>query len=326
MPLGGNGLKGAPGVRRNEPNSGMRLMIVLTAISVVLFTFGARESSSGGVFTTIRGAVSVVTTPVRYLGAAVTAPFQGLGNIFSNLTANQETLSDLKAENEKLQAENSKLQESQKTAERLESLLALQSTYNLTSVAARVISGPTDSWSQSVTIDKGTTSGLAVGMAVTDSNGVLGQITECGATSATVRLITDENSGVSCMIQSTRAQGMLQGSADGSLRLTLVSVDQTVKVGDNVVTSGLGGVYPKGLPVGKVTSVSKSDGALYYDIDVQPLASTSTTEEVLVITSLSEDQKASSEDISSADAQDTTTSASAASSDSSADSSASTGQ
>ena len=316
MPLGGNGLKGAPGVRRNEPNSGMRLMIVLTAVSVVLFTFGARESSSGGVFTTIRGAVSVVTTPVRYLGVAITAPFQGLGNVFSNLTANQETLSDLKAENEKLKAENSKLQESQKTAERLESLLALQSTYNLTSVAARVISGPTDSWSQSVTIDKGTTSGLAVGMAVT----------ECGATSATVRLITDENSGVSCMIQSTRAQGMLQGSADGSLQLTLVSVDQTVKVGDNVVTSGLGGVYPKGLPVGKVTSVSKSDGALYYDIDVQPLASTSTAEEVLVITSLDEDQKASSEDISSADAQDTTTSASSASSDSSADSSASTGE
>jgi rod shape-determining protein MreC len=157
-----------------------------------------------------------------------------------------------------------------------------------------------------VTIDKGTSAGLAVGMPVTDSNGAIGQIVKCGPTSSTVRLITDENSAVSAMIQSSRAQGVLRGSVDGTLHLTLVRTDQMVEVGDTVVTSGLGGVFPKGLPVGKVLSVERTSGSLYYEIEVEPLSSTEGFEEVLVITSLTEDQKATTADVAEADQQDTT--------------------
>ena len=106
------------------------------------------------------------------------------------------------------------------------------------------------------------------------------------------------------MVQSSRAQGMLKGSADGTLHLTLISTDQTVNVGDTIVTSGLGGVFPKGLPLGKVSSVNRSDGALYYDIEVDPASSTENFEEVLVITSLTEEQEATSSDIAEADSQD----------------------
>ena len=80
--------------------------------------------------------------------------------------------------------------------------------------------------------------------------------------------------------------------------------DQTVKAGDTVVTSGLGGVFPKGLPLGTVTNVSKRSGALYLEIEVQLLSTTENYEEVLVITSLTEGQEATSEDIVAADAQD----------------------
>ena len=259
---------------------------------------------SSGPLEAVRGAFTVVTSPVRYLGATISLPFQGLGNVFTNLTSNQETLSDLKAENERLQARNAELEESEQTAKRLQDLLNLQDSYSLQSTGARIISGSTDSWSSTVTINLGSSSGLTVGMPVMASNGVIGQIVECGATSSTVRLINDENSSVSAMVQSTRAQGMLNGSASGQVTLDLIATSQTVNVGDVVVTSGLGGVFPKGLPLGKVTNVENTPGSLYLEVTVEPFASTENFEEVLVITSLTDGQQASADDIASADAQE----------------------
>ena len=302
--------------RRTDADGGLRTCIVLVVLSLVMFTASVREGDNGGVFTTMRGAWMTITTPIRWAGGAMTAPFQGLGNIFVNLTTDQGRLSDLKAENERLVARNAELEEYEQTARRLESLLGLQSLYNLQSTGARIISGSTDSWSSTVTIDKGTASGIAVGMPVTDSNGAIGQIVKCGPTSATVRLITDENSSVSAMIQSSRAQGVLRGSVDGSLHLTLVRTDQMVEVGDTVVTSGLGGVFPKGLPLGTVLSVERTSGSMYYEIEIEPLSSTESFEEVLVITSLTEDQKATAEDVAEADSQDTAATSSASSGES----------
>ncbi len=260
------------GVSRRTQQSngkGTRLAVILCVVSLTLFTLSCREAGSGPI-TTVRGAVTVVTMPVRYLGALISTPFSSLGNVFANLTADQETLSELRAENEELTSRNAQLEEAEQTAERLQDLLDLQSTYNLESTAANVIASSTDSWSSTVTIDKGTTSGLAVGMPVCDSSGVIGQISECGATSSVVRLITDEGSSVSAMIQSSRAQGMLEGSADGTLRLSLVRTDQTVEVGDLVVTSGLGGVYPKGLPLGRL---ARCTTPLQFEASLVPTAS-----------------------------------------------------
>ena len=303
MAFFGSGRNEVPGIKRRDSGSGGRLFIVLVIVSLVMFTMGVRENGSG-VLTTVRSAFMTVTTPIRVVGSVASLPFQGLGNVFSNLTASQESLSDLRAENERLASENAELEEEAQAATRLQQLLDLKNAYNLQSQAARIISASTDSWTRTVVIDKGTSSGLAVGMPVTDAGGAIGQIIECDAASSTVRLITDENSGVSAMVQPSRAQGMLRGSADGTLRLTLISTDQTVNVGDTVVTSGLGGVFPKGLPLGKVASVNRSDGALYYDIEVAPASSTENFEEVLVITSLTEEQEASSQDIAEADSQD----------------------
>ena len=325
MPIssGGRG-KGTPSLRNNNQNNGGSLLAILVVVSVVLFTVSVRGGETG-ILGGVRGGFQTITSPVRYVGAAVASPFQGLANIFTNLTADQETLSELKAENDELQSRNAELEESEQTATRLQNLLDLKDTYQLQSEAAHVISGSTDSWSSTVTIDKGTSSGFAVGMPVTASSGVIGQIIECGATTSTVRLLTDESSSISAMVQSSRAQGMLTGSATGQLSLTLISTSQTVEVGDIVVTSGLGGVYPKGLPLGKVTSVQNNPGSLYLDIIVEPFAEYGSYEEVLVITSLTEGQQASSDDISSADAQDATSADASTSSSTSASSSTSDG-
>lgn len=300
-----------------------RSLVVLTVASLLMFVVGAREGD-GGVLHGIRGVFQAVASPVRVVGSVVASPVSGIGNIVGNLTADSETLSELREENEQLKAQVAKLSEYEQQANTLTDLLQLRNEYSLTSTAARVIAQSSDSWTSTITIDKGLTSGIAVGMPVTSSTGVIGQVSECGPSTAVVRLITDESSGVSCMVQSSRAQGQLVGSADGTLRLTLVRSDQQVATGDTIITSGLGGVYPRGLPVGTVTNVTKPSGALYYEISVEPLSTVSSLEEVLVITSINDNQQASAEDTASANDQDkaaATTSAStaAATTDGSAD-------
>ena len=301
-------------------STGVRPLIVLCLVSILLLTFYIREGESGPIHS-VRGAVSVVTTPVRVLGSLVATPFNAAGNVMGNLTASQETLSELREQNAELTAQVAELSESKKTSERLESLLNLQSTYSLTSTAARIIGNSSDAWSRAVTIAKGPAAGFSCGMAVCNSGGVIGQIVEVSATTSTVQLITDEGSGVSAMIQSTRAQGMLQGQPDGSLRLSYVSTESDVKVGDIVITSGIGGVYPKGLPLGTVSSVEKSDNDVYYTIVVRAQSTAENNEEVLVITSLTDDQIASDQDVASANKSGAVTSASTKDEDSSEDSS-----
>lgn len=277
----------------------MRPFVICCLVSLLLLTFYVREGEAG-VIHSIRSGVNTVATPVRMVGAVVATPFNAIGNVFTNLSAPQETLSELKKQNEELTSELAQLTEAEKTAERLESLLGLQSTYNLQSTAARIIGTTGDAWSQTVTIDKGSANGFEIGMPVCNSGGVIGQIIEVSAATSTVRLINDENSGVSAMVQSTRAQGILQGQPDGTLMLSYVPADADVKVGDVIITSGLGGRFPKGLPLGAVSSVSRAANATYYTIVVRAISTAESNEEVLVITSLTDEQAASSEDVAAA--------------------------
>lgn len=277
----------------------MRPFVICCLVSLLLLTFYVREGEAG-VIHSIRSGVNTVATPVRMVGAVVATPFNAIGNVFTNLSAPQETLSELKKQNEELTSELAQLTEAEKTAERLESLLGLQSTYNLQSTAARIIGSTGDAWSQTVTIDKGSANGFEIGMPVCNSGGVIGQIIEVSAATSTVRLINDENSGVSAMVQSTRAQGILQGQPDGTLMLSYVPADADVKVGDVIITSGLGGRFPKGLPLGTVSSVSRAANATYYTIVVRAISTAESNEEVLVITSLTDEQAASSEDVAAA--------------------------
>lgn len=274
-------------------------MIVLCVISLLLLTFYLREGDTGPIHA-LRGGVMTVTSPVRMLGSAVAAPFGALGNIAQNATASSETLSELKKRNEELTAQVAELSEAQETAERLEKLVGLKSTYSLESTAARIIGSTGDAWTDSVIIDKGSASGFEVGMPVCSSGGVIGQIIEVSANTSTVRLITDDQSGVSAMIQGSRAQGVLQGQADGTLRLEYVVSDAEVATGDIVITSGIGGTFPKGLSLGTVASIDRAPNAVYYTIVVRAASSAESNEEVLVITSVSEDQIASDEEVDSA--------------------------
>lgn len=291
------------GLKKQSQSLSLRILIFCVVSSLTLFAFSVREQATGP-FSIARSVVGTLCIPIHYAGSLVTFPFRVAATAFSNAGASSETLSELKQENATLSARVSELEEAKKTTDRLQDLLALKSTYNLQSCAARIISGSHSSWEDCVTIDKGSTSGLSVGMPVMDSNGAIGQIIECNATSSVVRLLSDEKSSIPAMIQSSRAQGVVQGSVDGTIRLTLINSNLKAEVGDIVLTSGLGGIFPKGVPLGKITTVDKVSGSLYYSIHIAKLSPTENLEEVLVVTSLTEEQKATDKDISEADAQD----------------------
>lgn len=305
MPLASRGRGAEPALGSPRQSSGIRELVVCLVASVALFTWSCQSGDSGPL-AAVRSAFQTVTSPVVFLGSAVATPFRGLGNVFANLTADQATLTELQAQVSELQARNAELEEQASSAERLQGLLDLQDANNLQSTAAHVISGSSDSWSATVTLDKGSASGITPGMPVTSSSGIIGQVISCSAATSTVRLLTDESSSISAMVQSSRAQGMLTGSASGGVTLDLVSTTQEVAVGDVIVTSGLGGVFPKGLPVGEVASVSSDPSSLYLEIVVDLYADPLAVEEVLVITSLTEEQRATAEDIAEADAQEGT--------------------
>lgn len=285
---------------RRKQSSGVRPFVALVVASLLVLTFYLREGETGPIHA-VRGAVQTVATPFRMLGNAVASPFVAIGNVAGNLSASPQTLSDLEKENAELTAQLAALTEQNADAERLEGLAALKSSYGIEGSTGRIIGTSSDAWSRTVTVDKGSLDGVAVNMPVANSGGIIGQVTEVSASSSTVRLITDENSSVSAMLQESRAQGMLEGQPDGTLRLNYVDAGAEVNVGDLVVTSGLGGVFPKGILLGRVSSVEKTDNALYYTIVVTPSSEAESNEEVLIVTSLTADQTASAEELAAAE-------------------------
>jgi rod shape-determining protein MreC len=115
--------------------------------------------------------------------------------------------------------------------------------------------------------------------------GLIGRIVDVSATAARILLITDRDSAVSARLQSSRAQGSVQGQLSGNLRMTMIPLDAGVQVGDLVITSGLGGNFPADLPIGVVTSSRQVEAELFQEAEVTSLNNFDTLEFVLVMTS-----------------------------------------
>ncbi|MGQ9709698.1 MAG: rod shape-determining protein MreC [Anaerolineae bacterium] len=137
-----------------------------------------------------------------------------------------------------------------------------------------------------ITINVGQADGVAVGMPVVTGGAVLvGRVAETGLHTSKVRLVTDTGHSVAAILQQSRATGLLVGQADGSLRMVYIPQEDTVQVGDVVLTSGLGGGFPRGLVLGQVIQVIKQDFALFQEAVVNPAVDYRRVELTLVVTS-----------------------------------------
>ncbi|GAB4291645.1 MAG: rod shape-determining protein MreC [Coriobacteriia bacterium] len=272
------------------------LLIGLVVVSLILVTVYYRESDSGPLHR-LRGGVLAVSAPLARLGDAIASPFEAAGDWVAGIGVRRDELDSLSEQNAELRARLAELEEARQENERLRELVEFAEERQLTKLGARVIGKPATPWEGALLIDRGSADGVEPGMPVLAAQGLVGQVYEVSERVAKVRLLTDQRSGVAAMVQSSRVPGVVQGSVEGALTLEFVAADAAPVVGDVVITSGLGGVYPKGLVIGDVTGVAERRGELFPRIDVASRIEIDRLEEVLILLGTVSQDEASGGDV-----------------------------
>src|SRR5262245_6816070 len=230
------------------------------------------EAVTFGVFAELQRSTSAITGSVR----RTWSEYIGLRQV----RVENETLKRQLAEAQ------IQIQEQRALADRTRSLaemLQLREGLNVKTTAAEIIGAGSTPDFRAVTIDKGSQDGLAVDMAVIAPAGVVGRLVMPSARASKVQLLIDRNAAAGALVARSRVQGVVVGSGEARLRLDYVSTAADVVVGDTVVTSGIDGIYPKGLVIGKIDSIDKTGSA--WQIGVVPSVDFSSLEQVLVVLS-----------------------------------------
>ena len=257
------------------------VLVVLLVVSLGLAGVYTQEGQEGPLHS-VQTKVMSVTGRISGVGAGLGTAASAANDAVDNVTANPETLSGLREQNEQLRQLLAETEEYRQEVDRLRDLLDMKQVSGVSGPIAHVIGRSTTAWDQSVTIDLGSADGVSSGMTIMGATGVIGQVSRAAEHTSTVRLLTDPNSGAAVMVQSTRANGIVRGSLSGLLYLEDIDEDKTPEVGDVILTSGLGGSYERGLIVGAVVSVGDATfgGG---SIVVNPNDSAEVLEEVIVV-------------------------------------------
>src|SRR5260221_535160 len=233
---------------------------------------------------------------LRVWTVSAVSPFEragakGIGNIrgtWSHYFALQNTSRDneqLRRENDELKLQVNQLQSKAAEADRLAALLNFrQAQRNVPMLAARVIGTSADTASQTIYLDRGERDGIRRNMGVITPDGVVGKVIESYRDTAQVLLLTDKDSGVGAMLSDSRIQSPVGGTGEPLLSMKYIPTDDTVNLGEHVVTSGMDRIFPRDLPVGVVTEIKT--GRPFQHVRVRPAANLQRLEEVIVLLTL----------------------------------------
>src|SRR5438270_710390 len=258
------------------------LLAGVIMLQVVLLAVQIKRDSQGRLLRVWTvGAVS----PFQRVGA------KGIGNIrgtWSHYFALQNTSRDneqLRKENDDLKMQVNQLQSKAAEADRLAALLSFrQSQRNVPMLAARVIGTSADTASQTVYLDRGERDGIRRNMGVITPDGVVGKVIESYRDTAQVLLLTDKDSGVGAMLADSRIQSPVGGTGEPLLAMKYIPTDDSVSMGEHVITSGMDRIFPRDLPVGVVTEIKT--GRPFQQVRVRPAANLQRLEEVMVLLTL----------------------------------------
>ena len=210
------------------------------------------------------------------------------GNVWDIATVHEQNKM-LRNEVEQLRVQNLQASEAMAENERLRTLLGYrQMATQFDMVAARVIGRESATWSRMIVINRGRQDGVDVDMAVVTQSGLVGHVVEAGWNSSKVQLILDPRSSVGTLVQraESRVAGIVQGDLDNLTMPQMVNIPKNADVveGDVIVTSGFGGLYPKGLVVGLISSLQNDEGGLLKIGIMEPAVDFQKLEDVMVIT------------------------------------------
>ncbi len=230
-----------------------------------------------------RQAVAIAVYPLQRLAYA---PAEASGSVAGYLT----TLVAAEKENAALrrrQLDDSRLLLRQSALEQenrhLRALLEMKQRQTVPSQVAEIIYSASDPFSRRVIIDKGTQAGIVAGQVAVDDRGVIGQVTRAFPMLSEVTLITDKDQAVPVQILRNGLRSVIFGNGDGSLELRFLSSSANIQVGDELVTSGLDGIYLPGLPVAKVVHIDRDTTYAFAHIRCEPIAGVESHDQVLVL-------------------------------------------
>jgi rod shape-determining protein MreC len=255
---------------------------VATMIGLALFLALAGQV---GVLNPFQGVFLRVTSPVESLLNAVFRPVAGVLSDAGEIGDLRDENNRLRLENEELRNRVAELQQNGEQIQELQEALNLQQgDTSVTRLAANIVHRDASPFTDVVTIDRGSDDGIQDGMVVVSTRGTLmGKVTRVTSHNSFVRLITDTQSTVSAEVLETGADGSVKGTPNRGLELALAQGE--INVGDTIITAGLGGGYPRGLPIGRVSEVSGTNQDLYKKVVIEPGVRIGTAQTLLVITS-----------------------------------------
>lgn len=267
------------------------VLALLVALSLILLTAYFGESGGGGLHSVQRGFVEVVS-PIQAGASKALKPVRDLFNWFGDTLHAKGQVSELRKQNDQLRQELITNQSDARQLSEFEKLFKIDGELKLTDyapVTARVIGRDPTLWYSTDIIDKGSSDGIHMDAPVVNGEGLVGKVTLVTPGASQVTLITDHTSGVSAMVNKSGATGVVQPAVGNpeDLVLQYLQHGDGVSQGDDVVTSGtvsgrLDSLFPPGIPIGQVTSVSSAD--LYKSVHVRPFATLNRLDYVQVLT------------------------------------------
>jgi rod shape-determining protein MreC len=266
-----------------RPRGRYRTALLIAAALLLVFAVLSLSLKRSPALIKVESWVVSLTAPglqgLHYLGQTVKRLWHG----YFYLVAVQQENAALQRRLEENAQKEVRFQEAMQSQARLEALLDLKMQVALPITGARIIAYDPSLWSRCCMLDQGKAQGIKPGLAVLAPTGIAGRVVETYPHHSKVMLVVDRNSAADAMVQRTRVRGILQGKGGNRCSLDYVYKSADVQLGDLVLASGLGGIYPKGLVFGKVTAANKKNPGVFQEIEVTPAVDLSTLEEVLVV-------------------------------------------
>lgn len=274
---------------------GLRRFIIAAGIMLILFLGMYSWNQSSHVLDDFATSVGLevggaALRPVRAIEDSIT----GIWSHYFDLVGVREENEQLKIQIEKLEKQLAENSESLAELSRLRALINLPKDTNWRHLGARVLAGRIgpNAVRDSIMIGRGYANGAKPGTPIVTNKGLVGRVLKASAHTSTAILLSDPSSRVAVYTQNSRARGILRGQGLGkSLEMDYVTRDSVIATDDILVTSGLDGLYPKGIPVAQVTTVAPSDYTEFLAINAKPLVNLFHLEEVILLEAVASNSK-----------------------------------
>lgn len=259
-------------------------IVILSLAAMLLMALQAT-----GQLRPIQSAITQLTSPAQVGATGATESLTDAVDFVFELRNLRQRNAELEQVNAGLLVENFALREVQRENELMREMLRFAQTrpgleVRGAQIVARVIGQESNNFLEFIMLDLGTEHGVEVGMPVVTDQGLVGRVDDVTATTSKVLLITDASSAVNAILQSSRLNGVVRGAPGGALIMDYILQGEDFSVGEVVLTSGLGGRFPKGIPIGQVIEIRQRDIDVFQQAVVQPTVDFPRLELVMVVT------------------------------------------